>query len=262
VSHPEVTNWHGNQTKENHIHGKEIDSNDSNAPQKGRDFPVVTQTTRNEHEQQEETTHTQVCEQGEREGGRNKNNEPRKIEAELQNNPSSKPKISSPSYGTQEMASGGRAKQAYDATAKQTQQQVIAQATGIPENHLEEMGIATTPAKRPIPEFIRDIVSRYSRELGDSSVSTKSNITRAAKLYFFALDYIKDAQDDPQGFFSDLLYTAKQAAYKVNGIRYRNASNHPNRMPVFFTCLENLFELRDEELDYIRSDEPLVEPAW
>jgi hypothetical protein len=249
VSHPEVTNCHPNQTKGKQIQGSERSSNDSTAPQKGMDFPVVNQTTRNE-QQQEASTHTHVLEQGEREEGRNKNNEPV---------PPSKPKISSPSYGTQEGAAAERAKQAYDAKAQQTQQQVIAQATGIPQSHLEEMGIATTPAKRPIPEFIKDIVSRYSRELGDSSVSTKSNITRAAKLYFFALDYIKDAQDDPQGFFSELLYEAKQAAYKVNAIRYRSAGNRPNRMPVFFTCLENLFELRDEELVYIRSDEPLLE---
>jgi hypothetical protein len=57
------------------------------------------------------------------------------------------------------------------------------------------------------------------------------------------------------------LYEAKQAAYKVNGIRYRGANNRPNRIPVFFTCLENLFELRDEELAYIRSAEPLFEPV-
>jgi hypothetical protein len=258
VSHPEVTNWHGNQTKGKQIQRSERSSNDSTAPQKGRDFPVVTQATRNE-QQQEANTHTHVCEQAERKGTL--------PSTEQKNNdttvPSSrKPNNSSPSHGTQATAAGVHAKQAYDAKAKQTQQQVISQATGIPQRHLEEMEIAQTPKKRPIPDFIRNMMSHFSRELGDSSTSTKSNITRAAKLYFFALDYIKDAQDDPQGFFSDLLYEAKQAAYKVNCIRYRGANNRPNRMPVFFTCLENLFELRDEELDYIRSDEPLFERAW
>jgi DNA-binding transcriptional regulator YhcF (GntR family) len=256
VSHPEVTTCHPNQRSGKQIQGKEMDSNDSTAPQKGRDFPVVTQATRNE-QQHEENKHTQVFVQGEQAARRDKN-EPVAPSSKKPNHPSS-----SSSQGTGPASAIHVYNAKYDKIAqKQTKQAAIAQATGIPENHLEEMGIATTPAKRPIPEFIRDIVSRYSRELGDSSTSIKSNITRAAKLYFFALDYIRDAQDDPQGFFSDLLYTAKQAAYKVNAIRYRNAGNRPNRIPVFFTCLENLFELRDEELVYIRSDEPLFEQAW
>jgi hypothetical protein len=246
MSHPEVTTCHRNQRSENQIQGKEMDSNDSTPAPKGTVFPVAVQATRNEDEA---STQTKTLEQGELQPGRN-NNEPV---------PPSKPNSSPSSHGTQEGAAGGRAKEAYNATVKQTQQQVIAQTTGIPQSHLEEMGISQAPKKRPIPAFIRNMISHFSHELGDTSASTKSNITRAAKLYFFALDYIKDAQDDPQGFFSELLYEAKQAAYKVNGIRYRSAGNRPNRIPVFFTCLENLFELRDDELAYIRSDEPLLE---
>ena len=229
-----------------------MNSNDSTAPQKGMGVPVVTQATRNEH-QQKAHTHTHVGEQAEREGGRNKNNEPV---------PPSKPNVFSSSSSPQ--AAAGRAKDAKDdkIAQKQTKQAAIAAMTGIPQNQLSELEIAQD-RNRPIPDFIKDIISRYSRELGDSSTSTKSNITRAAKLYFFALDYIKDAQDDPQGFFSELLYEAKQAAYKVNGIRYRGANNRPNRMPVFFTCLENRFEFSEDELAYIRSDEPLFEErAW
>ncbi len=56
VSHPEVTNCHPNQTKGKQIHEKERSSNDSTSLQKGMDFPVVTQATRNE--QQEASTHT------------------------------------------------------------------------------------------------------------------------------------------------------------------------------------------------------------
>jgi predicted transcriptional regulator len=259
-SHPEVTTWHPNQRSENQIHGKERTSNDSTLAQKGREFPVVTQATRNEHKETMYPSGKQGEGKLQSERGNN-DNEPGRIEASLQNNPS-KPS-SSPSSPFQQNATGHAKNAINDKFAQQqTKQAAIAQATGIPEQHLEEMGIAQTPARRPIPEFIKDIMSRYSRELGDTSVSTKSNITRAAKLYFFMHDYIKDAQDDPQGFFSELLYEAKQAAYKVNGIRYRGANNRPNRIPVFFTCLEHLFELRDEELDYIRSDEPLFERAW
>jgi hypothetical protein len=252
VSHPEVTTWHPNQTKGKQIQRSERSSNDSTAPQKGRDFPVVTQATRNEDEA---STHTKTLEQEELQPGGRNNNHDTSIPSLR------KPNVFS-SSSPQHTAAGVRAKQAYNAKDKQTQQQIIAQVTGIPQHHLEEMEIAQAPKKRPIPDFIRDIISRYSRELGDSSVSTKSNITRAAKLYFFALDYIRDAQDDPQGFFIDLLYEAKQAAYKVNGIRYRSAGNRPNRIPVFFTCLENRFELSDEELAYIRSEEPLCDPSW
>jgi hypothetical protein len=250
VSHPEVTNWHLNQTKGNQIQGTERASNDSTAPQKGMVFPVVTQATRNEHKE----TMYPSGKQGEG-----------KFQSERGNNdnpvPPSKPS-SSPSSPFQQNA-GGRAKDAkyYKNVQQQTKQAAIAQATGIPQSHLEELEIAQD-RRRPIPEFIRDIISRYSRELGDSTSSTKSNITRTAKLYFFACDYIKDAQDDPQGFFSELLYEAKQAAYKVNGIRYRGANNRPNRIPVFFTCLENRFELSEDELAYIRSDEPLSTPSW
>ncbi len=251
VSHPEVTNWHPNQTKGKQIHRKEGSSNDSTAPQKGMDFPVVTQATRNEHKETMYPSGKQG--EGKLQSERESNNNPV---------PPSKPS-SSPSSPFQQNAAVCAKDAINDKFAQQqTKQAAIAQATGIPQSHLEEMGIAQTPKKRPIPEFIRDIISRYSRELGDSTASTKSNITRAAKLYFFALDYIKDAQDDPQSFFSELLYEAKQAAYKVNGIRYRGANNRPNRIPVFFTCLENRFELSEDELAYIRSDEPLSTPSW
>jgi hypothetical protein len=224
-------------------------------------FPVFSQATRNDTalaaQDKSEATMYPSSEQGKGalQSVGAKTNEPV---------PPSKPNSSPASYGTQTTAEGSHAKGIkHDKSGKQqTKQACIAATARIPESHLEEMGIAQAPAKRPIPEFIKDIISRYSRELGDSNVSTKSNITRAAKLYFFALDYIRDAQDDPQGFFSELLYEAKQAAYKVNSIRYRSAGNRPNRIPVFFTCLENRFELSDDELAYIRSDGPLLEPSW
>jgi hypothetical protein len=260
VTHPEVTNWHPNQTKRKQIQEKEIDSNASSPPQKGMEFPVAYMTTRNE-QQQEAKTHTQVCVQGEQAAGRNNNNEPGMIEASLQNKPS-KSNNSSPSPYKQTAAGRAKDVKVDKIIEQQTKQAAIAQATGIPQNHLEEMEIAQAPAKRPLPDFLKDIITRYSRELGDSSTSTKSNITRTAKLYFFALDYIKEAQENPQGFFSELLYDAKQAAYKVNNIRYWNANKRPNRMPVFFACLENRFELSDDEQAYIRSDEPLFVPSW
>jgi DNA-binding transcriptional regulator YhcF (GntR family) len=172
VSHSEVTTWHPNQTKRKQIQGSERSSNDSTAPQKGMDFPVVTQATRNK--QQEVTTYTPL--EQERHASENrKTNEPV---------PPSK-KLNSSAKSSSQRNVPAHAKDAKHDTRweQQTKQAAIAAMTGIPEQHLEELEIAQD-RRRPIPEFIRDIISRYSRELGDSSRSTKSNITRAAKLYF------------------------------------------------------------------------------
>ena len=162
-----------------------------------------------------------------------------------------------------EQAAAERVKEVNTAKTNQkpsAQAAAIAAVTGIPVAQLAELGIAQEPRRRPIPSFITEKITRYTKEIGDAAKSTKSNITRAAKLYYFGVDYIKEAQEDPQTWFTDQIYEAKQAAYAVNCIQYRNANNSPNRIPVFFTCLENRFELSDDELLYIRSELPLMYP--
>jgi biotin operon repressor len=264
VSHPEVTNCHRNQTKGKQIQGSEMDSKDSSPPQKGRGVPVVTQATRNEREEggeacrRERDTHTKTLEQAERD-----NHEPGMSEAKLHHS-SSKPKNSSPSYGTQERAAGRRAKDAKDdkSVQKQTKQAAIAQATGIPQSVLSELEIAQTPAKRPIPAFIRNMMSHFSRELGDNPWCTKSNITQAAKLYFFVHESLIQGGIDPDDVFLQLLYKAKEDACHVTNVRYRNHEGCINRMPVFFTCLKNEMQLSEDEVLFVRSDELLYEPSW
>ena len=41
-------------------------------------------------------------------------------------------------------------------------------------------------------------MGRYTQELGDALKCQKSNITRATKLYYFGIDCIKEAQEDPE----------------------------------------------------------------
>jgi hypothetical protein len=159
---------------------------------------------------------------------------------------------------------GGREAAKDVANAKAAKQpseraQAIAEATGIPAEHLAEMNIAQGPKQRPIPDFIRERMARYTNDLGDSPRSAKSNITRAAKLYYFGVDFIKDAQEDPEGWFIDLLYETKQSALSVPGVRKRTGSR-VNRVPVFFSLLEKKFGFSDDELAFLRSDLPLLEP--
>lgn len=147
----------------------------------------------------------------------------------------------------------------------------IALATGIPEEHLAEMGVAQERPRRPIPDFIQWYMADYSRDLGDNPRSLKSSVTRATKLYYWACDcipgemYLGDKpigsfQDDPEGVFTALLYAAKVGALNVTKVKYQTGQK-PNRMPAFFACLENLFGgLSPEELAYVRSDAPFYRP--
>ena len=44
---------------------------------------------------------------------------------------------------------------------------------------------------------------------------------------------------------------------QLRGCEHTNAKGRVNRMPYFFTCLENAFAFSLEELVYLRSDYPL-----
>src|SRR5258708_37278611 len=111
--------------------------------------------------------------------------------------------------------------------------------------------------RRPVPDFIERVVIDISRDLGDNPRSVKSSITRATKIWYTALLIFPElAQNDPEGLFTEYLYAAKSGALKVNNIRHHTGARS-NRMPEFFTCLENLFGFRQEDLNYLRSDEPL-----
>jgi hypothetical protein len=239
VAHPEAPESHLKHTKEKEIQKKDRYSNDSTA-EKGT--AIASTTIGNEQPNSSPN--------GE---GTNTN----------------RPSVSTPSKSNNQSngikqtaaAPAKAAKQAKAGTQGQpsAQAQAIAAATGIPAAHLSELGIAQEPPRRPVPDFIANMMKDFTRDLGDSPRSAKSNVTRATKLYYFACDYIVEAQDDPEGFYIKLLYQARAAAFKVNNIHHSTGSRS-NRIPVFFTCLENLFALTDDERAYVRSDLPLLYP--
>ncbi len=135
----------------------------------------------------------------------------------------------------------------------------IALATGIPAEHLAELGVAPERKKRPVPDFIENVIRDFSNDLGDNPRSHKSSVTRATKIYYTALAIFTDIQDDPEGHFLRAMYDARTAAKQVSHIKHHTGPR-PNRMPAFFTCLQNQFGFQPEELEFLKSDAPLYYP--
>jgi len=134
-------------------------------------------------------------------------------------------------------------------------------AEGAPAAKTQEPSAQALQGRRSVPDFIARTLGRYTRELGDNPKFAKSNITHATKLYYFACDYIRDCQEDPEGWYTALLGEAKQKSYLITNVKHRNPANgNPNRIPAFFDALEKLFAFTPDELAYIRSDLPLVRP--
>jgi ribosomal protein L13E len=237
---PEASNWHPKQTKANpggNLQEKDRDSISTNSEDGGA---VAAATIRNGKEKQPFQQPQGTRNTDSANGTKAKSNPPPKPQGQ----------------------GAARAKTVEAARAEREQSgraEAIAATTGIPVTHLAELGIAHGPRQRPIPQFIIEKISRYSRELGDNPKFIRSNVTRATKLYYWACDFIAGFAQDSEAYFTDLLYEAKQAAYTVNNVQHRTGSRI-NRMPVFFACLENRFGLAPEELEYLRSDAPLLEP--
>lgn len=124
------------------------------------------------------------------------------------------------------------------------------------EDYLVKLGMIPEHKRRPIPEFITCIITDYSFEMGDDPKYVKSNITRAAKMYYTACAIFTDIQDNPEEHFTRMLYLAREDVYRMTNIRHRTCS-HINRMPAFFACLENWFSFKPEERAYLYSNEPL-----
>ena len=79
-------------------------------------------------------------------------------------------------------------------------------------------------------------------------------MTRAAKIYFTAAQTREYFQETLFWAFYD---EAIKAAKKLRGCEHTNSNGRVNRVPYFFTCLENAFAFSLEELVYLRSDYPL-----
>jgi len=136
----------------------------------------------------------------------------------------------------------------------------IAKTTGIPVEHLAELGVETEPKRRPIPDFIANMMTHFCAELGDKPTSVKSSITRATKIYYTACLVFKEFGEDPEGLFIEMMYQAKRGALSSTKIKHRGGTygNRVNRIPLFFACLEHMFEFQPKEVAYLRSDAPLL----
>src|SRR6266550_718895 len=154
---------------------------------------------------------------------------------------------------------------------KQDTQKRGAAAAGIPAEHLHKLNggldqkeeqeqqqrtAQSEPAPRPRREIPAQLVQEITQfaEQYDSAHLVASDITRAAKIYFTAAQTLEYFQDTLFWAFFD---EAMEAAKNLRGCEHTNAKGRVNRMPYFFTCLENAFVFSLEELVYLRSDEPL-----
>jgi len=82
--------------------------------------------------------------------------------------------------------------------------------------------------KAKSPAFIRNMITDFSRDLGDND-HIPSNIAQAARLY--------RSSGATEEAFMQALYEARATAKKATQIRHLNSHGNPNRMPYFFRCL-------------------------
>jgi hypothetical protein len=190
-----------------------------------------------------------------------------------QKEPDSKPKAP-PTTEREGAAAAKRAKDANGYTEqelKQDTQKRGAAAAGISAEHYHKLNggldqqeeqerksraAATEPApppRREIPAQLVQEVTQFAQQY-DSAHLVKSDVTRAAKIYFTAAQTREYFQETLFWAFYD---EAIKAAKKLRGCEHTNSKGRVNRVPYFFTCLENAFAFSLEELVYLRSDYPL-----
>lgn len=153
---------------------------------------------------------------------------------------------------------------------KRNTQKRGAAAAGIPAEHYQKLAgekddaeeqeqqpasqsqSSSRPA-REIPAQLVQEVTQYAEQY-DSPHLVNSDVTRAAKIYFTAAQTVAYFQDTLFWAFYD---EAVQAAKRLRGCESTNSKGRVNRVPYFFTCLENAFRFSLEELVYLRTEEPL-----
>lgn len=128
-----------------------------------------------------------------------------------------------------------------------------AKLNGAPDDQAEPEWQERRRPAREIPAGIVKKIEAYARQYDDAHLIA-SDITRAAKIYFTAAQAIC--------YFSDATYEkffegAVKAAKWLRGCEHTNTKGNPNRMPYFFTCLENAFNFSLEELVFLRTEDPL-----
>lgn len=115
----------------------------------------------------------------------------------------------------------------------------------IPASHWQELeGKANKPSSgnghgthynnctKNAPVFIDALVEQFSLLLGDDPENTPQNINRAAKLY----RQVEMSEEDFRAVLHEALDQAQH--YHSSKIKKQRADRRPNRMPVFFTILE------------------------
>jgi hypothetical protein len=111
--------------------------------------------------------------------------------------------------------------------------------------------------KHVIPDHIQASIKDLSREMGESPQIWKSNVTRAAKLYFTG-QQVYGTKRFTARYWHGLVSQARSQARARTNIKYYNEeTNSYNYMPYFWTCFENLLGFTAAELAYARSKEPL-----
>lgn len=106
---------------------------------------------------------------------------------------------------------------------------------------------------REIPLAVTRAITEFAK-LYDKKHLIQSDVTRIAKIYFTAAQTIEGFTDT---LFFALFDEARKAAMKKTNCTYTDEHGRVNRMPFFFTCLENAFSFSLEEMVYLRADDPL-----
>ena len=131
-------------------------------------------------------------------------------------------------------------------------QYAILNGNGSGDQSPVEPAVSIRPV-REIPQMVEKVVTEFAG-LYDDEPLVRSDVTRAAKIYFTAAQTLEHFNDT---LFFACFDQARAAALKKNNCVYTNGKGRANRMPYFFTCLENAFSFSLEELVYLRSDDPL-----
>jgi len=117
---------------------------------------------------------------------------------------------------------------------------------------VQEVPAAAPRPAREIPTQVEKAIIEFAQQYDDTHL-VRSDVTRVAKIYFTAAQTLEHFNDT---LFFALFDQARTAALKKHCER-SNSHGRVNRVPFFFTCLENAFSFSLEELVYLRSDDAL-----
>jgi hypothetical protein len=132
----------------------------------------------------------------------------------------------------------------------------------VPPEHWQELYGGKKPqapqrVRRPIPDHLEANIKSLSADMGDRPEFWKSNVTRAAKLYFTAKQVYGPKQFTARLFYGKVSEAKSAAQARTNIEHFNEEADTFNRMPFFWTCFENLLGFTDAEFAYARSKEPL-----